>query len=226
MTNKVKNPKKTVKDIASKNLSNKYIPLVEKGWWSSQEAICVFLRYPIENAHNLLSFAKIATTKEGHYLKSLVGAAESDKSVKGIVLDKICGLYRASCKAWVKWALTKVFPVENELLIAVGIKTARSKDSYRKAKEPEIRNKFLGVAAATLHVCPLAPLKEIKDVVLATKILFSLPSDKTLRKWLKNAGIKLKAKNSKKTRYEIRKKLGLILPQSSDVKAPKSALKC
>ncbi len=163
MANKTKKRKKatTINDIASKNLSNKYIPLVEKGWWSSQEAICVFSRHPIENAHNPLSFGKIVATNEGHHLKTLVGAAESDESVKGIVFDKIHGLYRASCKAWVKWASTKeTISLEDELLEAVGIKKARSKESYRKAEEPEIRNKFLGSAATTLQVCPRATLFE------------------------------------------------------------------
>lgn len=214
MTNKTKSRKKrSIENSASDGSSNEYILIIEKGWWSSQEAICVFLRYPIEKAYHPLFFRQITATKEGQYLKTLVGAAESDGSVKGIIFDKICGLYRASCKAWVEWALNKEgISLEDELIEAVGIKTARSKESYRNAEEPEIRNKFLGSAATTLHVCPLAPLKEIKDMVLATQILSSLPSDKTLRKWLKKAGIKLKAKNSRKKRDEIRKKLGLILP--------------
>jgi len=80
-----------------------------------------------------------------------------DGSVKDIVFDKIYRLYRASCKAWVEWALTKVsISIEDELLEAVGIKTARPKESYRKAEEPEKRNKFLGATAITLHICPMA----------------------------------------------------------------------
>lgn len=211
MTNKTKKRKKgSITNIASKGPSNEYISIVEKGWWSSQEAICVFLRRPIEKAHNPLFFRQITATKEGQNLKTLVGGAEMDGSVQGILFDKICGLYRASCKAWVEWALNKkAISLEDELIEAVGIKTARSKESYRKAEEPEIRNKFLGSAATTLHVCPLAALKEIKDMVLAIQILSSLPSDKTLRKWLTKAGIKLKAKNSRKKRDEIRKKTRL-----------------
>lgn len=164
MANKTKKQKKaTIKDFAPKNLSNKYIPLVEKGWWSSQEAICVFLRYPIENAHNFLSFGKIVASKEGHHLKTLVGGAERGEFVKGIVLDKICGLYRASCKALVEWALNKeTFLLEDELLVAVGIKTARSKESYRKAEETEKRYKFQGAARAALCISDDASLKEHK----------------------------------------------------------------
>jgi hypothetical protein len=202
MTNKVEKRKKSsIKDIASKNPSNKYIPVVEKGWWSSQEAICVFLRYSIEEAYNFSSFARITATKEGLRLKKLVGAAESDESVKGIVFDKILGLYRASCKAWVDWALTKPsISIEDELLEAVGIKIARSKESYRQVEEPEIRNKFIGFASATLYDKPLTSLKEVKDKVIDAKLLPHLPTDKTLRKWLKNAAIKLKGKPGKPKR--------------------------
>ena len=88
MTNKEEKQKKiSIKDIASKNPSNKYLRLVEKEWWSSQEAICVFLNYPIEKAYNFSSYAKIIATKDGLYLKNLVGAAETDGSVEGIFFD-------------------------------------------------------------------------------------------------------------------------------------------
>lgn len=204
------------------NPSNKYIPLVEKGWWSSQEAICTFLKYPLEEAYNFSSFAKITATKEGHDLKNLVGAAEVDSSVEGISYDKICGLYRASCKAWVEWALTKPsITIEDELQQAVGIKTdeiSRPNESYRQAEEPIIKNKFLGAAAVVLHVCPDASLKDIMDMVIATNVLSYLPTDKTLRKWLKEAKIQLKSKNPGGNRTEIRKKLSLIIPESNDKK--------
>ncbi len=223
MTNKVAKRKEfSIKDIASMNASNKYIPLVEKGWWSSQEAICAFLRYPIEKASIFSSFARITATKEGLHLKNLVGAAEADSSVEGIFYDKICGLYRASCKAWVEWALTKPsITIEDEMQEAVGIKAdenSRPNESYRQAEEPIIRNKFLGAAAVVLHVCPDASLKDIMDTVIATKVLSYLPTDKTLRKWLKEAKIQLKSKNPGGNRTEIRKKLNLIIPESNDKK--------
>ncbi len=202
MTNKVEKRKKSsIKDIASKNPSNKYIPVVEKGWWSSQEAICAFLKHSIEEAYNFSSFARITATKHGQNLKRLVAAAEAESAIEGIVFDKIFWVFRAPCKAWVEWALTKPsISIEDELSEAVGIKTPRSKESYRQVEEPEIRNKFIGFASATLYDKPLTPLKEVKEKVIDAKLLPHLPTDKTLRKWLKNAAIKLKGKPGKPER--------------------------
>lgn len=202
MTNKVDKRKEiSIKDIALMNPSNKYILRVEKGWWSSQEAICTFLRYSIEEAYNFSSFERITATKDGQDLKKLVAAAEADSAIEGIVFDKIFWVFRASCKAWMEWALTKPsISIEDELLEAVGIKTPRSKESYRQTEEPEIRNKFIGFASATLYDKPLTPLKEVKDKIIDAKLLPHLPTDKTLRKWLKNAAIKLKGKPGKPKR--------------------------
>jgi hypothetical protein len=135
MTNKVAKRKEiSIKDIALINPSNKYIPVVEKGWWSSQEAICTFLKYPLDEAYNISSFARITATKDGHNLKKIVAAAEADSAIEGIVFDKIFWVFRAPCKAWVEWILTKPsISIEDELLEAVGIKIARLSASYRQA---------------------------------------------------------------------------------------------
>ncbi|MBS0272615.1 MAG: hypothetical protein JSR85_08235 [Proteobacteria bacterium] len=112
---------------------NKYIQIAEKGWLSSQEAICVFSGNSLYDSQNPIAYSKIISSTVGRDLKSLVAAAEMDESVDGLHYDKNCLLYRASCRAWVDWALTKPsIQIESDLLEAVGIKTIRDKESYRK----------------------------------------------------------------------------------------------
>ncbi len=112
----------------------------------------------------------------------LVGAAEMDKSVDGLHYDKNCLLYRASCRAWVDWALTKPsIQLESELLEAVGIKTIRDKESYRNKNETIIKNRFQGAARTILYVCPEARLSYIRQAITASNVLEKIPCDKTLR---------------------------------------------
>lgn len=221
MTNKVKNRKKaTIKDIASKNPSNKYIPVVEKGWWSSQETICVFLKYPIEEAYNLSSFARITATKEGLHLKKLICAAEADSSVEGIILDKICLLYRASCRAWVDWALTKpTVQLDPELLEAVGIKnekSTKSNDSRRPEDEKNKMDQFRILTKTILYICPCACLEHIITVAEDSGIVEDLPSERTLRKWLKPDIQLCSKKITDKEKLAIKEKLSPLLQPSFD----------
>lgn len=219
MTNKVKKQKQgSIDHIDSINPSNKYIPLVEKGWLSSQEAICIFLRYPIEKAYNFLSYSRITATKDGLRLKYLVGAAEVDGSVEGITLDKICLLYRASCRAWVDWALTKpTIQLDPELLEAVGIKnekTTKSNDTRRPEDEKNKMNQFRILAKTILYICPCACLEHIITVAEESGIAENLPSERTLRKWLKPDIQLCSKKITDKEKFAIKEKLSPLLQPS------------
>lgn len=194
---------------------NKYIQISEKGWLSSQEAICIFSGNSLYASQNPIAYSKIIASIEGRHLKMLVGAAEMDKSVDGLHYDKNCLLYRASCRAWIDWALTKPsIQLESELLEAVGIKTIRDKESYRNQNEIIAKNRFKGAARMIFHVCPEARLSYIRQAITVSNALKNIPCDKTLRRWLDEEELSLMdVKPNKNEIAEIKKKLALdILP--------------
>lgn len=177
----------------------------------------VFLGYPPEAATCPLSYSKIMETKEGQHLKMLVGAAEMDGSIEGMIVDRVALLCRASCRAWVNWALAKPsIQLEPELLEAVGIKTeesSRSNASYRPESERIRKNRFLGAAKTILHICPLARYKDIHSLIEASKLLDTIPCEKILRKWLNEDEIYLNDTPLKnKTKTEIEEKLAPMIP--------------
>jgi len=195
---------------------NKYIQIAEKGWLSSQEAICIFSGNSLYDSQNPIAYSKIISSTVGRDLKSLVAAAEMDESVDGLHYDKNCLLYRASCRAWVDWALTKqTLQLEPELLEAVGIKTIRDKESYREQNELITKNRFQGAARIILNVCPEARLTYIREAITASNVLEKIPCDKTLRKWLEEEELSLMDIRPKKEIVaDIKKKLALDIPPS------------
>ena len=120
---------------------------VEKGWWTSQEAFCVLMGSPPQAAHQESNVAQLKNSERGHYLIDLIAAAEIDHSVEGLIFAKPFYFYRAPCKAWLEWALTKPsIEIIPELLQAVGInkgKVSRSQESYRPEEEKLIKISFL-----------------------------------------------------------------------------------
>lgn len=122
---------------------------IEKGWWTSQEAFCVFMEHPPQEANDEVNLNQLKETDEGRYLIELIGAAEVDLSVEGLVFAKPFYFYRASCKAWLEWALTKSsIEIIPELLKLTGIdlhKIPRSQLSYRPKDEEFIKDRLLPV---------------------------------------------------------------------------------
>lgn len=178
---------------------------IEKGWWTSQEAFCVFMGYPPQDANDAVNLNQLKNTDEGRYLIELIGAAEVDRSVEGLVFAKPFYFYRAPCKAWLEWALTKS-SIETipELLQLVGInlhKTSRSQTSYRPKDEELIKAYFIASTKIVLFLCAKARLKDIKEVISQSQVLENLPSDRTLRKWVAQEGIVLN--DNKRSDLEI-----------------------
>lgn len=167
----------------------------EKGWWTSEEAFCVFMGHPPQDANSEANLKQLKNTDEGRYLIELIGAAEIDRSVEGLIFAKPFYFYRASCKAWLEWAVTKSsIEIIPELLQLVGInidKMPRTQASYRPKDEEAIRASFIASLKVILFLCAKARLKDVREVILQSQVLENLPSERTLRKWIAKEGVVL-----------------------------------
>ena len=207
-----------------------FLKWIEKGWWTSQEAFCVFMGHPPQEANDEANLNQLKNTDEGRYLIELIGAAEVDRSVEGLVFAKPFYFYRASCKAWLEWALTKSsIEIIPELLQIVGIdlhKVPRSQLSYRPKDEEFIKDSFIASAKIALFLCAKARLKDIKEVICQSQVLENLPSDRTLRKWVAQEGIVLNDnKRSDLEIAEIERTLKISTAIKKDISALTSTLK-
>ncbi len=202
--------------------AEEYVCWVEKGWWSSQEAICVFLGHSPDSAKNQSLYGQIISSKEGQHLKDLVGRAEVDGSVEGIHCERVFLIYRASCKAWVNWALTKPsIDLDPQILHVLGIavdQLSRDKDSYRPKEEIINRSGFIAIAKSTLYLCPKARLEDITQLIEKAGAIGMLPGDRTLRKWLKQEGLSLFGhKQAEEEIAEIEEKLSPLLQPNEQI---------
>jgi hypothetical protein len=213
-------------NIDSENFSR----WVEKGWWTSQEAFCVLMGYPPQTANHEAVLIKLKKAEEGAHLIDLIAAAEIDGSVEGLVFAKPFYFYRASCKAWLEWALNKPsIQIIPELLLAVGIvsdKIPRSQESYRPQEEKPTKASFIASAKIVLFLCSKARLKDIKEVILQSKVLENLPVDRTLRSWIAEEGVVLNdTKISNLEIAEIERKLQIGMQSNRGINAFTSTLK-
>jgi hypothetical protein len=131
-----------------------------------------------------------------------------DGSIKN--LTKIPALWscRAPCKDWLEWALTKPsIKLDDELLLAAGIDISknqpRDKASYRADAEKTSKTKFILAAKIAVFLVSRPRLKDILQLLENSDPEQHFPEGKTLRKWLKEAGITLCS--NKQTNEEIEK---------------------
>lgn len=188
-----------------------YLLWTEKGWWTSKEAICVFLGFSPDLADDIESFQNLVNDGNSRRIVKLVDAAVRDNSVKKLLIEPMFWSNRAPCKNWVQWAMNKPsIKVDPQLVEAVGVKsnTRRSKDSYRPEDEKIVKASFIAIAKTVLHICPKARLKDIKKLVKESGAVSSLPDERTLRNWLKEGKVKLyPTKQPKEEVQEIEQKL-------------------
>lgn len=198
-------------EIGIADAKDVYLLWTEKGWWTSREAICVFLGFSPDLADDIESFQNLVNDGASKHIVKLVDAAVRDKSVKNLVIEPALWSNRAPCKDWVQWAMSKPsIQVDSCLFEAVGIENnaKRSKDSYRPENEKIVKASFMAVARAVLFFCPKARLKDIKKLAEESGAVSNFPSDKTLREWLKEGEVILHSKKQGKEEIrEIEEKL-------------------
>lgn len=112
---------------------------IEKGWWTSSEATCVFLKYAPSVADDYRSFDQITSTRLGSYVSQLVANAIITRSLK-LVIDG--GPDRLSCQEWMEWAnnypLIQLDPDLVELIAKVSKKGLKNPIEKRTKKPGSI----------------------------------------------------------------------------------------
>lgn len=191
-----------------------YTSWVENGWWTLDEAICVFLKYKPETAYDRDLFYKITSTSLGEYIQRIAERAVSERSIN-IIIDE--GPRRALCKDWVEWA--KQYPLiqldPNLIKVLEVIEKQRSNESYRPKEENDTKVKFLTATKIILHICFNARLSDIIEIIVKSAAIEELPSDRTLREWIRSENIKLReTRPSDKEIIQITQKLSSLLQPS------------
>lgn len=180
---------------------------LEKGWWTLDEAVCVFLNHSPDTAYNYEAGKKIIKTKLGEYIYLNASKAVMTRSIDIIYDD---GPNRASCKNWIEWA--KQYPLIqlDPILIKEfnAMEKQRPNESYRPEEERKLKVIFQSAAKILLQICPNARLEDLRKVIIESKVTEELPTDRTLREWLKSEQIELRqTKPSGVEVLEIQKKL-------------------
>lgn len=187
----------------------------EKEWWSNREAICVFLKINPDYASPDNVFESLIRSEPNRHIVKLVNMAVRAGLIKNLVIETAVWSCRAPCKDWLEWALTKFsIKLDDELLLAAGIDIskhyARNKGSFRPDNEKIIKAKFITAAKITLFLVSKPRLKDILQLLENSDPTQHFPEDKTLRKWLKEAGIELFS--TKQTNEEIEKIENKLIP--------------
>lgn len=195
---------------------------LEKGWWTLDEAVFVFLKHSPDTAYNYEAGKKIIKTKLGEYVYLKASRAVMLRSIDIIYDD---GPNRASCKNWIEWAkedpLIQLDPILIKELNA--IEKQRSNESYRPEVERKMKDIFLSAAKILLYICPNARLEDLRKVIIESKAVEELPTDRTLRDWLKSEQIELRqTKPSGIEILEIQKKMSSSLQPFTSSKGSKS----
>ena len=204
---------------------------LERGWWTTSEAFCIFMGYSPAEAEYEASYKILQHSEKGRHIFNLTSSAESDGSIKELVLVNEHAPwmgYRAPCKVWLEWAMKKSsISLDLNLLKIAGIdadKIARTNDSYRPEEEKIRKISFLSIARVAIHLCPKARLKDIIKLALSSGGLDKKPSDKTLRNWLGEARVVLYAsKISADEADAIEKKLAPLLLAKENPKSTSPA---
>ncbi len=193
-----------------------YIYWLEKGWWTANEAICVFSGQSPDEVDDLKYFRPYLLSEREKRVCKLVSAAVRDKSIKNHVIEPQFLSNRAPCKDWLEWAMNKPsISVDPELLIAAGITevdNSRTNESYRPKDEIMLKFNFISIAKIVLYLCPNARLGDIQRLIEKTSAIDNLPGKRTLRDWIKNSGLSLFAeRQTRQAIEEIDQKLSPLL---------------
>ena len=206
-----------IKSFVLNNNINKYTLLLEKGWWTGKEAICIFLKLDFSVLNDDTYFSEICRN-QGNHISTLVNAAIRSGSIKNHVIEPHLWSNRAPCKDWLDWGLTKPSIAPNldvELLKAAGIEidqVPRDNASYRPEDEKWIKKAFIAISKSILFICPNARLADIKKLIENAKAIDYLPVDRTLRKWISEEQIHLFPTNqTDDEKLKIEKKLAPLL---------------
>jgi hypothetical protein len=207
------------KNSESEPEENPYIYWIEQGWWTSKEALCVFLGESPDFETDIYLFHELTSTPTGLHIQKIVNASIRDGSIKNHVIEPQFWSNRAPCKDWLEWALSKPsIHLDPLLLEAAGIsheKNPRTDESYRPKDEKMIKLNFLSLAKLILYMCPKARLKDIIQLIESSSAIIDLPSDR-----LKEERISLfSSKQTDDEITEIQKKLKPLLQGYSPFEA-------
>jgi hypothetical protein len=190
-----------------------YQKWLEKGWWTFEEGVCVFLKYDPETVNEPEICKKILRTTLGQYI--YITASKSIRALNFILNERP---HRALCKDWIEWA--KQYPlIQLDPLLVKTLETVekrRSKESYRPTEEKDTKIKFIAAAKVLVHLCSIVRLSDLTKTLLDSGMAKELPTDRTLREWLKSENIQLReTKPTKKEILEIEQKLSPFHPPST-----------
>ena len=91
----------------SETESHDFAKWLERGWWTTAEAFCIFMGSSPAEAEYEPSYKILQRSEKGRHVFDLTSSAESDGSIKGLVLVNEHAPWigrRAPCKVWLQWA--------------------------------------------------------------------------------------------------------------------------
>jgi hypothetical protein len=202
-----------------------YTPYFELGTWQLSEAVCIFFRTPLYDASGSPNYPAILIYQEAIYIQDVLNRACRDGRLKNAEWrgGSVSGTFVAPYLSWLEFAQSlQSIDVDPNLFEQAGltnVKGIRRRDSYRPEEEITLKTVYCAIAKTIFGLWPKVRSKDIlESQPIQDLFINDVPTDRTLTKWRKEAGIELYDQKQKRSEIdEMRQNFPSLWPTDKEI---------